>query len=276
MCIKITQVFHEHLVKKHKQQVLTYSLTQMAMFAALGDKFICGILKQVALDYSLDYKEMKAKYTGTKSFDLFGPSERTEKDIEELDLETEPEIAPVKAKKAPKSPKAKEPKPKKKEPKVKETKAKAKAPEPKGDTPMALSKMKKQDLIDELEEQGIDTDKLTVAKLKELVKGAREKSGVVTVRGGRKPKAVKEVPVHNHEPLTEEPVDDCELCNTHGDITETQVVTHEDFEVQNQAALEARLAEIMAEADEDEEEEGEEEAEEDEALGELAEETDEE
>ena len=229
----------------------------MAMFAALGDKFICGILKQVAADYSLDYKEMKAKYTGAKSFDLFGPSEHTEKEIEELDLETEPEITPVKTKKAsakePKAPKAKEVKAK--EPKAKAKETKKKEPEPKGDAPMALSKMKKQDLIDELEEQGIDTDKLTVAKLKELVKGAREKSGVVTVRGGRKPKAVKEVPVHNHEPLTEEPVDDCELCNTHGDITETQVVTHEDFEVQNQAALEARLAEIMAEADADEEEE---------------------
>jgi hypothetical protein len=250
------------------------------MFAALGDKFICGILKQVAADYSLDYKEMKAKYTGVKSFDLFGPSERTEKELEELDLETEPEITPVKPKKAPKAKETKEPKsPKasakeakpKEKPKKKETKEK-----PKGDAPMALSKMKKQDLIDELEEQGIDTDKLTVAKLKELVKGAREKSGVVTVRGGRKPKAVKEVPVHNHEPLTEEPVDDCELCNTHGDITETQVVTHEDFEVQNQAALEARLAEIMAEADADEEEEGDEEEADDETLGELAEETDEE
>ena len=247
----------------------------MAMFAALGDKFVCGILKQIAADYSLDYKEMKAKYTGAKSFDLFGPSEHTEKEIEELDLETEPEIAPVKPKKASaKEPKA--PKAKTKEPKAKAKETKKKEPEPKGDAPMALSKMKKQDLIDELEEQGIDTDKLTVAKLKELVKGAREKSGVVTVRGGRKPKAVKEVPVHNHEPLTEEPVDDCELCNTHGDITETQVVTHEDFEVQNQAALEARLAEIMAEADADEEEEDGEEAEEDEALGELAEETDEE
>ena len=238
----------------------------MAMFAALGDKFVCGILKQIAADYSLDYKEMKAKYTGAKSFDLFGPSEHTAKEIEELDLETEPEIAPVKAKK-PKSPKAKAPKTKEvkaKEPKAKAKETKKKEPEPKGDAPMALSKMKKQDLIDELEEQGIDTDKLTVAKLKELVKGAREKSGVVTVRGGRKPKAVKEVPVHNHEPLTEEPVDDCELCNTHGDITEeTQVVDHAEFEVDNQASLAARLAEIMAEADADEEDEEEEEAEED-------------
>ena len=246
------------------------------MFAALGDKFICGILKQVAADYSLDYKEMKAKYTGAKSFDLFGPSEHTEREIEELDLEEAP--VPVKAKKAPK---AKEPKkketlkeaPKAKEPKKKETLKEAPKAKAKGDAPMALSKMKKQDLIDELEEQGIDTDKLTVAKLKELVKGAREKSGVVTVRGGRKPKAVKEVPVHNHEPLTEETVDDCELCNTHGDITETQVVTHEDFEVQNQASLEARLAEIMAEADADEEDEEEEEAEEDgDEFDELAEE----
>lgn len=241
----------------------------MAMFAALGDKFICGILKQVALDYSLDYKEMKAKYTGAKSFDLFGPSEHTAKEIEKLDLETEPEITPVKTKK-PKSPKAKEPKAKTKEPKAKAKETKNKEPEPKGDAPMALSKMKKQDLIDELEEQGIDTDKLTVAKLKELVKGAREKLGVVTVRGGRKPKAVKEVPVHNHEPLTEEPVDDCELCNTHGDITEeTQVVDHAEFEVDNQASLAARLAEIMAEADADEEEEDEEDGDE---FDELAEE----
>lgn len=231
------------------------------MFAALGDKFICGILKQVAADYSLDYKEMKAKYTGAKSFDLFGPSEHTEKEIEELDLETEPEIAPVKPKKAP----VKEtPKPKTKEPKKKATLKEApvkktKAPEPKAG-PMALSKMKKQDLIDELEEQGIDTDKLTVAKLKELVKGAREQSGVVVAKGGRKAKAVKEVSVHNHEPLTEEPVEDCALCDTHGDILTEE--PEAEFEVQNQEALEARLAMILAEANEDEEEDGDEEAEE--------------
>lgn len=229
----------------------------MAMFAALGDKFICGILKQVAADYSLDYKEMKAKYTGAKSFDLFGPSDHTEKEIEELDLETEPEIAPVKAKK-PKEAKKKEPKKKEtlKEAPVKKTKAKA--VEPKAG-PMALSKMKKQDLIDELEEQGIDTDKLTVAKLKELVKGAREQSGVVVAKGGRKAKAVKEVPVHNHEPLTEEPVEDCALCDTHGDILTEE--PEAEFEVQNQETLEARLAAILAEANEDEEEDGDEEAE---------------
>lgn len=232
----------------------------MAMFAALGDKFICGILKQVAADYSLDYKEMKAKYTGAKSFDLFGPSDHTEKEIEELDLETEPEITPVKAKKV-KAPKASAKEVKTKAPVKKAKEPKAKAVEPKAG-PMALSKMKKQDLIDELEEQGIDTDKLTVAKLKELVKDAREQAGVVVAKGGRKPKAVKEVPVHNHEPLTEEPVEDCALCDTHGDITvETQVVDHEEFEVQNQESLEARLAMILAEADEDEEEDGEDEAE---------------
>ena len=229
----------------------------MAMFAALGDKFICGILKQVAADYSLDYKEMKAKYTGAKSFDLFGPSDHTEKEIEELDLETEPEIAPVKAKKT-KEAKKKEPKKKETLKEAPKTKAKAKAVEPKAG-PMALSKMKKQDLIDELEEQGIDTDKLTVAKLKELVKGAREQSGVVVAKGGRKAKAVKEVPVHNHEPLTEEPVEDCALCDTHGDILTEE--PEAEFEVQNQETLEARLAAILAEANEDEEEDGEDEAE---------------
>jgi hypothetical protein len=224
----------------------------MAMFAALGDKFVCGILKQIAADYSLDYKEMKAKYTGVKSFDLYTASDHTEKELEELDLEEAP--SPVKAKKA-KEPKTKA-KAKETLKEAPKTKAKAKEtkkkePEPKGDAPMALSKMKKQDLIDELDSLGIDTDKLTVVKLKELVKEARDKSGVVVAKGGRKPKAIKEIPVHNHEPLTEEPVDDCALCQSHGDITATET---EEFEVKNQESLEARLAAILAEADEEEEE----------------------
>ena len=248
--MKSTQA-HGEVGIKSEQARHSRSTTQMAMFAAIGDKFICSILKQVAADYSLDYKELKRRYTGPTSLEEYEPSAKAQKDLEEFDLETVT-VKPVKPKKVTEKPV----KPKKVTEKPKKTNE---APV----VPLALSKMKKQDLIDELDSLGIDSTGLTVVKLKEKVKEARESSGVVVAKGGRKPKAVKEVPVHNHGPLTEELVEDCRLCDTYGDVVVgphgTQLVTDEtegeDFVVDDQDALKARLAALIAEADGDEDDE---------------------
>ena len=238
-------------MSKKSKQSKQHTTTQMAMFAAIGDKFICSILKQVAADYSLDYKELKRRYTGPTSLEEYEPSAKSQRDMEEFDLETET-VKPVKPKEKPVKPVKPKEKP------VKPKKVKKSSDEPV--VPMALSKMKKQDLIDELDSLGIDSDGLTVVKLKEKVKEARESAGVVVAKGGRKPKAVKEVPVHTHEPLDEELVDDCRLCASHGNVMVggTQLVPEEpddgeEFSVANEDVLKARLAAILAEADGDEE-----------------------
>lgn len=225
------------------------SKQEMSVFSVFSDKFVCVILKQVAADYSLDYKELKMRYTGPKSMESYEPT----REMEEFDLETET-VKPVKPVK-PKKVKAKEPKEKTTE-KPKKTKEVEKTVS--NGVPMALSKMKKQDLIDELDSLGIDSAGLTVVKLKEKVKEARESAGVVVAKGGRKAKSVKEVPVHTHEPLDEELVDDCRLCASHGNVMVggTQLVADEtegDFVVANEDVLKARLAAILAEADDDEE-----------------------
>lgn len=231
---------------------------EMAMFAALGDKFVCGILKQIAADYSLDYKELKSRYTGPTSLELYEPAKSKKSKVPEVHEEEEMDLADDPPTSAPVSPVAKAPKAKKSKPKEKpKEKAVVKAKEAVPGVPMALSKMKKQDLLDELSGLGIDTDsKMTVVVLKGMVKDARAGQGV-QVKGGRKSKVVKQVPEHTHEPLMEEAVADCGLCDSHGDIASggTQVLEPEEFEVANQSDLQARLARILAEADEDEEDE---------------------
>ena len=109
--------------------------TQMALFAAIGDRFISKILKQVAHDYKLDYEEMKSRYLGAESFEK-------QRELQVLDL-SEP-AAPVKKARKPKAPSDQVP----------------------------LSKMKKADLVAECEKLGLDPEG-TIAQLKERVKEAR-------------------------------------------------------------------------------------------------------
>ena len=54
----------------------------MALFAAIGDRFIAKILKQVASDYNLDYEEMKTRYCGDTSFELSVPTKKLVVDLE--------------------------------------------------------------------------------------------------------------------------------------------------------------------------------------------------
>ena len=110
----------------------------MALFAAIGDRFISKILKQVAHDYKLDYEEMKSRYLGAESFEK-------QRELQTLDL-SEP-VAPVKKARKPRAPKA-----------------------PSDQVP--LSKMKKADLVAECEKLGLDPEG-TIAQLKERVKEAR-------------------------------------------------------------------------------------------------------
>lgn len=83
---------------------------------------------------------------------------------------------------------------------------------------LPLSKMKKEDFIKELEDNDVDTSEMTVAKLKDMVKDIRVQNGVKPAKtGGRKKKAVKEIPVHNH-PVCDFIVESCKLCCSHGNI----------------------------------------------------------
>ena len=82
---------------------------------------------------------------------------------------------------------------------------------------IALSKMKKSDLVKECKNLGLDSDG-SVIQLKDLIKKSRTDAGIKAVRGSKKKKVVKKVaPVHNH-PLCIEVQKDCPLCQSHGNI----------------------------------------------------------
>jgi hypothetical protein len=231
----------------------------MALFAAIGDRFISKILRQVASDYNLDFEEMKARYCGESSFELSEPVKPKGPKVQgpnvlEVDLEALPAPVPVKVPKpkAPAKPKA---------PKV---------PKPKftGDTEpvepeklMALSKMKKPELVAECDSRGLDSEG-TVAQLKDRVKEAREADPAATTKGkGKtkpkadpKPKKVSLPPPPPPVPLEEE---DTDTVDEEGDPDKEEVDPEEDeFEVEaEEDDLQARLRKILAEAEEEEFEE---------------------
>ena len=149
------------------------------MYAAIGAEFKSSILKefdsllddrirmvitqtlkQVAHDYSLEYKELKARYCSKESLTEFVP--RSGQTVT-VDLEVPAEVE-VEA-------------PAKKVPTVKKT-----------GVSMALSKMKKTDLVRECEERGLDSEG-TVSQLKDRVKEARDQEDPET-----KPKETKAKP----------------------------------------------------------------------------------
>ena len=92
---------------------------------------------------------------------------------------------------------------------------------------VALSKMKKTDLVNECTSLGIKSDG-SVVQLKERIKKSRADAGIKAVRGSKKKKAAKKVaPVHNHD-LCIEVQKDCPLCQSHGNIFHlTTVVEYE-------------------------------------------------
>ncbi len=164
----------------------------MALFAAIGDKFISVILRQVAHDYDLNYKELQARYCGPASFEAWGKDDVTKKarnlDVDEIDL-----VIQVPA------PKAKEPK---KKETLKEAPKKTKA----APAQMPLSKMKKADLEAELSALGLDI-KGTVPILKARLKEARENppDQETDSEEEEKPKKKKEKKKSPKKPAAEKP-----------------------------------------------------------------------
>jgi len=242
----------------------------MALFAAIGDRFVAKILKQVANDYNLDFEEMKTRYCGKSSFELMVPTKQVEVDLEDPDRfainsktpepESDTEIVPA--------PKAK--------------KKASKPKEPKEDTSkklMALSKMKKPDLVAECEERGLDSEG-TVAQLKERVKEARESESPAAPKAAKKPAAKKEKvaketkekkapskkkvappPPPPPEPLEEEleeedvETDGEEEPDSPGGVRAKMLREAKEFEEEpeeEEEDLQARLRKILAEAEEEE------------------------
>jgi hypothetical protein len=169
----------------------------MALYAAIGAEFKSSILKefdsllderirtvitqtlkQVAHDYELNYKELKARYCSKESLTEYDVPGGTQ--VVSVDLEVD---APV-------------PKPKK--PSAKRAAKEPKAASEQGDKLLALSKMKKADLIEECERRGLDSEG-TIPQLKERVKDAR--AGAEPVKEPKAPKAKpKEPKVKPKEP----------------------------------------------------------------------------
>jgi len=176
----------------------------MAEFSSLLDERIKSVitqtLKQVAHDYELNYKELKSKYCSKESLNEY-ETQTVSVDLE-LDAthhdepDAEAALAPKKATKA-KAPK---------EPKESATQPKASSPSEQGDKPLALSKMKKADLVEECERRGLDSEG-TIPQLKERVKDARaaEEPAKTKVKEPKKASKVKESAEHSTKPKVKEP-----------------------------------------------------------------------
>lgn len=91
--------------------------------------------------------------------------------------------------------------------------------------PVALSKMKKTDLIRECKSLGLLSTG-SVIELKRILKKHRTASGVKTSRGNKKKNIKKVVPLHNHE-LCTEIREDCPLCQSHGNVMNLVEVEYE-------------------------------------------------
>ena len=220
----------------------------MALFAAIGDRFIAKIIKQIASDYNLDFEEMKSRYCGDTSFELSISTKELKKNQLTVDLEVPAPVMAVKIPK-PKAPKAVDPDAPPKAPKVpKPTKV---PDEPKGPAPMALSKMKKPDLVAECEERGLDSEG-TVAQLKERVKDARAALGEKKpARKKAEPKPKAAPPPPPPVPLEEEDGEEDE--EEFPDIKKLRdELEEEEEEEEEHDDLQARLRKILAEAEEDE------------------------
>ena len=258
---------------------------RMALYAAIGAEFKSSILselstmlddrirsvinrtlKQVAHDYDLDYKVLKAKYCSKESLGEYELPGQTQLVTVDLEPEQEPEITPEP-----------EPAPAPKKVVTKAPEVKAKAPKAKASVAvMALSKMKKGDLVRECEERGLDSEG-TVSQLKERVKEARDKEEPVPKDKKEKKKApapskekapakkkekVKEVapapPPPSPVALEEEEGDE-DICPRAEEAEGEEEDEEEWEEADTGASLQDRLRKILAEAGEEEEYEDEEE-----------------
>jgi len=91
--------------------------------------------------------------------------------------------------------------------------------------PIALSKMKKVDLVKECMTLGIQSTG-SVIELKRILKNHRISSGIKTTRGNKKKNLKKVMPLHNHE-LCTDIRKDCPLCQSHGNVMNLGEVEYE-------------------------------------------------
>jgi hypothetical protein len=207
----------------------------MAEFSSLLDERIKSVitrtLKQVAHDYDLNYNELKSRYCSKESLDEYDVPVNTH--VVTVDLE-EPEPKP-------------KPEPVKKVPKVVKAKALGAV--------MALSKMKKVDLVKECEERGLDSEG-TVSQLKERVKESREKDNPDKVVSS--PKKDKAPPAKKDSKSTKKKKSEVVPPVVPVAVKEDEDICQrvEEFEEEDDGlSMQERLRKILAEANDEEFEE---------------------
>jgi hypothetical protein len=221
----------------------------MKEFESLLDERIKSVitktLKQVAHDYELNYKELKSRYCSKESLDEYELPGNTQ--VVTVDLEESAEHS------------TKTPEP------VVRPKAKA------ASAVMALSKMKKGDLVQECEERGLDSEG-TVSQLKERVKDARDKESPPVKEKKKAPapkkeekkasapkekkKKKEEVPPPAPVVLKEDPDEEEDEEEDDGDICQRVDDEDEEFDVPGEAegdVLRERLRKMLATVHDEEE-----------------------
>ena len=219
----------------------------MALYTAIGSQFkaslmkefdslvderiksvITQTLKQVAHDYDLDYKALKIRYCSKESLVEYVTVDLNEArhEVDEYAFEPEPEAkAPVPEAKA--------------KVKVKVTASKAKPA-------MALSKMKKSELVEECEVRGLDSEG-TVSQLRERLKDSRDPAPVKTKKKVEEPVKKKKV---EGDPVKKKAVKKKKVAPVPAPVPPPHVALEEE-EDEDEVHVKPALAEEEDEDDED-------------------------
>ena len=160
------------------------------LFADSLSKYTSSLLSKVCVDYNLDFKELSEKYMDSEDGLAFFTQVKPEVQI---DLEKKVR----KKRETPKEPK---------EPKKPCTGLTSKG------TPCTFAAAPGSELC------GIH--------LRKLEGGAKNEKLPKEPKAPKKEKKPKTTPVHNH-PLTEEKIDGCEVCETHGNVAAPEMTTKE-------------------------------------------------
>ena len=189
-----------------------------SIFGDALSKYTSSLLCKVCLDYGLDFKELSAKYMDSPEALSFFTTSQTREVVKE---------PKKKAVKKPREPKAE-----------KEPEKPCSGLTSKGG-PCKFKAMTGSDLC------GIHQRKAEGVKAEKKPKVETEK------KSKKSPKAKKTEPKHEH-PIGDKS-DECELCESHGDVVEPQL-TESTFEatVQDGADIRAKLQAILSEEDDEE------------------------
>lgn len=189
-----------------------------SIFGDALSKYTSSLLCKVCLDYELDFKELSAKYMDSPEALSFFTTSQTREVVKE---------PKKKAEKKPREPKAE-----------KEPEKPCSGLTSKGG-PCKFKAMPGSDLC------GIHQRKAEGVKAEKKPKVETEK------KSKKSPKAKKTEPKHEH-PIGDKS-DECELCESHGDVVEPQL-TESTFEatVQDGADIKAKLQAILSEEDDEE------------------------